>query len=246
MADKRFTVNIDLDNNELVNSRAENLPTASIVSNPLHVGRFLYDTTTGRLNYDTGSSIKVVAELDDIAGLLNFKGGYDVATDTPPIASGVGVLKGDFYVVTVPGTFLGTPLQIGDSIFANINNPTVITDWTVVQGNIVPASETIAGVIEIATQIETDAGTDDTKAITPLKLNAASFLGHKYVSASTAVGGGTPITFTHNLNNLSPVVSIKDATSGSIITLLVDNFTLTTFDVTKNGVSANVIVTAVG
>lgn len=35
---------------------------------------------------------------------------------------------------------------------------------------IAAASETVAGILEIATQIETDAGTDDARSITPLKL----------------------------------------------------------------------------
>ena len=38
-------------------------------------------------------------------------------------------------------------------------------------GFIPTASESEAGIIQIATQVETDAGVDDTKAITPLKLN---------------------------------------------------------------------------
>jgi hypothetical protein len=37
-------------------------------------------------------------------------------------------------------------------------------------GSISPASETAAGVIRIATQIESDAGSDNTTAVTPAKL----------------------------------------------------------------------------
>lgn len=46
-----------------------------------------------------------------------------------------------------------------------------------VVGGASPASETVAGIAEIATQVETDAGTDDTRIVTPLKLANYSGLG---------------------------------------------------------------------
>lgn len=243
MAKKQFGVDIDLDLNQLLNAIAENLGVAPA---PANAGRLWYNTATGRLQYDTGVLVQSIANLNDLTGLLDFKGGYNATTDTPAIASGVGVQKGDYYVVTVAGTFLGTPLEVGDSIFANQDAPTIISQWTVVQGNTVPASETVAGVIKISTQALTDAGVDDTTAITPLKLKTASFVSRKSTSASTSVGGGTPVTITHNLNNVAPVVSIKRVSTGALVTLAVDNFTANTFDVTKNGASYNVVVTAEG
>jgi hypothetical protein len=45
------------------------------------------------------------------------------------------------------------------------------------------ASETVAGIIEIATQAETDTGTDDLKAVTPLKLAAHLDTDFFYVSS---------------------------------------------------------------
>ena len=58
----------------------------------------------------------------------------------------------------------------------NIGNAlTDIANWQLIGNledlqNLAQASETAAGIAELATQAETDAGTDDTKAITPLKL----------------------------------------------------------------------------
>ena len=43
-------------------------------------------------------------------------------------------------------------------------------------GSVPDASETVKGILELATQAETDAGTDDTRAVTPLKLQNKSGL----------------------------------------------------------------------
>lgn len=245
MAVKKFGVDIDLDLNQLQNSRAEN-GTGFTTGGAPSSGRFMYDTASLRLMYDDGTNIQTVAILTDVAGLLDFKGGYNANTNTPNLTSGVGVLKGDYYVVTVAGSFYGTPLEVGDSLFANVDTPVTLAGWTLVQGNTVPASETVAGVVKLSTQALTDAGTDDLTAVTPLKLKNASYLAHKYTSPSTSVGGGTPVTITHNLNNTNPVVSIKQDSTGALITLAVNNFTANTFDVTKNGASINVTVEAQG
>ncbi len=245
MAVKKFGVDIDLDLNQLLNSRAEN-GTGFTTGGAPSSGRFMYDTVSGRLMYDDGTNIQTVAILTDVAGLLDFKGGYNANTNTPNLTSGVGVLKGDYYVVTVAGSFYGTPLEVGDSLFANVDTPVTLAGWTLVQGNTVPASETVAGVVKLSTQALTDAGVDDLTAVTPLKLKNANYLAHKYTSPSTTVGGGAPVTITHNLNNANPVVSIKQDSTGALITLAVNNFTANTFDVTKNGANINVTVEAQG
>jgi hypothetical protein len=69
------------------------------------------------------------------------------------------------------------------------------------------ASEVTAGVAELATQAEVDAGTDDTRIVTPLKLNNLAGRVRK-VSANIGDGSATTFTVTHNLNSRDVIVRV--------------------------------------
>jgi hypothetical protein len=79
--------------------------------------------------------------------------------------------------------------------------------WIPFGTNAPSASETTPGVAEIATQPETDGGTDDVRFITPLKLKNYSGL-LKKVSASIGDGSATTYTVTHNLNTRDVIVRV--------------------------------------
>ncbi len=71
------------------------------------------------------------------------------------------------------------------------------------------ASETVSGIAEIATQAETDAGSDDLRFITPLKL--ATYSGKaKRFAASFGDGSATSYVITHNLNTLDCQVYVYE------------------------------------
>ena len=71
-----------------------------------------------------------------------YQGGYDATLNipnlvTPPLNT---VTQGAVYDVTVGGTFLGTPVVIGDTLRARITNPVLITDWVIIPFFIAAAS----------------------------------------------------------------------------------------------------------
>jgi len=111
-----------------------------------------------------------------VAGLLDLRGTYDASVNAYPSSGGSGtagaILKGDAWVISVAGTLpTGQAVSVGDLIFAIIDTPgTTQANWGRLEMNLVQATETAAGIAEIATQAETNTGSDDARIVTPLKL----------------------------------------------------------------------------
>ena len=90
-----------------------------------------------------------------VAGVGVFKGSYNAATNSPALegSSNIALDQGDYFVVSVAGSFLGEALEPGDFIFANnaiaANSSPAISNYTVVQAD---ANIAGAGATDGATQ----------------------------------------------------------------------------------------------
>lgn len=98
------------------------------------------------------------------------------------------------------------------------------------------ASETVSGIAELATQAETDAGTDDARIVTPLKLKSWSNAPKKF-QQTIGDGSATSYTVTHNLATRDLSVNVY-RNSGSYDEVVCDVEYTTTNSVTLKFTSA--------
>jgi len=131
-----------------------------------------------------------------------------------------GTSAGSTYRQTVVNATLGT---------------TTLT-WTTFGTSAAAATETVAGIAEVATQTETDTGTDDARMVTPLKL--ATWSGRKRKATGTiGDGSATAYTITHNFGTRDVQVEIYK-NSGNYDSVLVDVTRPSTNSVTVTFASA--------
>ena len=165
----------------------------------------------------TSSSIKTYID-NIVGGLGNLEGGWDVAvwSSFPQVTSPATIKKGDYWYATTAGTintttFTQVKINIGDVFVAKFDNAQSVTeaDWVVLETNRDQATETVLGVAAIATQIETNAGTDDYKFVTPFKLK--TFIDSRTGGYATNIGGvGTTYAVSHGLGTIDVNVMLKD------------------------------------
>lgn len=193
---------------------------------PSDINAIIIDDTVTN-NVKTWSSQKIQNEIDStIAGSLIYKGGYNASSNTPNLDSTPsGVLKGHTYTVTNSGNFFTESVQPGDMVVAQVDNPTSLSDWTVINKNIpdiVDATETDKGIISIATTSEALNGSNDTDAITPAKLLAFYEDAQDSTSHTVDVGDGVAVAFEliHNFNTKDVLVEVYD--NSSFFTVVTD------------------------
>lgn len=169
----------------------------------------------------TSSSIKTYID-NIVGGLGNLEGGWDVAvwSSFPQAISPATIKKGDYWYATTAGTintttFTQVKVNIGDVFIAKADNAQSVTeaDWIVLETNRDQATETVLGVAAIATQVETNAGTDDYKFVTPFKLK--TLLDNRTGGYATDIGNGSATSYivTHSLGTVDVIVMLKDNTT---------------------------------
>jgi hypothetical protein len=155
--------------------------------------------------YPTVQAAKAYTD-SKILGLLNYRGGYDASGNTYPITGGSGggvILKGDTFVISIAGTLGGNPIQVGDSIIANVDSPGQTSgNWNTLNTNISYVPENAANKVTSISGASTDTQYPSAKLLfdqlalkqvalvsgTNIKtINGITLLG----SGDLAVGGGT-------------------------------------------------------
>ncbi|MDC6350692.1 hypothetical protein PP178_03945 [Zeaxanthinibacter sp. PT1] len=207
------------------------------------LGAAVIDDAANNLTH-TWSSSKIQAELDNIssqvAGALIYIGGYDAATNTPDLdTTPSGIEKGNTFTVTADGMFYSASVQAGDMLIAEVDNPASLADWTVVNKNIpdiVDASTTDKGIIEIATQAEVDAGTDTVRAVTPATLSSyvAEAISGGAFAASVGDGSNTSFNVTHGLGTEDCLVEVYDAVTKETVITDVDRLSTSQVQIRVN------------
>jgi len=168
-----------------------------------------------------------VATLDQvntiIASDINLQGNYNASTNTPDLDTApTGISKGWHYVVDVAGTFFTVALEVGDSIIAKQDNPTVLGDWILVQTNLTAAS--------IKTQYESNANTNEYDDAEQTKLagiealadvtdlaNVNAALATSLGTVTVGIWNGTPIATAFLADNSVTLAKMAGGIDGNII-----------------------------
>jgi hypothetical protein len=155
---------------------------------------------------------------------------------------------GDFYVFSDAGTNTWNTsdvVQAGDSAVWNG------TSWDFIQGNVVDASETVKGVVELATTAEVITGTDTTRAVTAAGV-AAKLADYKaakvYYNDSVSLTANVAQSIAHNLslqNRNAFTINVMDS-SHSQISVDVDSTDQNNLTITSAVALTGVKVTIIG
>jgi len=136
-------------------------------------------------------------------GIYIWNGAAVPATRAPDADTAAGL---ESATVTVDeGTDAGTTWRQTEVNFTLDTDPVL---WVSFGTGVAAASEVVAGKAELATQGETDAGTDDERIVTPLKFKTSSLRAKQY-AADLGDGAATSYTITHNFNTRDIVVMVR-------------------------------------
>ncbi|HNF14427.1 MAG TPA: hypothetical protein PK453_12215 [Leptospiraceae bacterium] len=247
MADKRIAVSFDFLKNQIKNVAVHNVTTAQRTTlggtlGSSNKGVIVTDTDEPNVYYWNGSAWVNLSQV--VTNAMTVKGEISNANTNPSYPASPSV--GDVWMVTTnAGTVGGTTVEVGDQLIYSTSG------WFVLQANLGAASETAAGYIEIATQAETNTGTDDARAITPLKLKTNLDLNRPKIYRQTiaSLATATPTVITHNLalgNANDYIVQFRDSTGSIVLSDIGTSVNSITIEQSTGAALTNLEVVVVG
>lgn len=97
--------------------------------------------------YSSQRAVKTYIDAS-VVGVLDDRGNWDASSGLFPSTGGSGpfgtILKGDLWFVSVPGTLGGTAVVVGNNFRALVDNPTLSTDWNILNVGLGYIPENIA------------------------------------------------------------------------------------------------------
>lgn len=226
---------------------------------------FIQNLRTPALNTDAANKVYVDTEITSaLSGAVKFKGGYNAATNTPKLigTSSIKIEVGDMYVVTDEGNVVCAGddeyLTEGDSLIAKVASAAGATvpcsNWTLTQSNIHDATETVRGLVEIATQAEVDSGSiHDPYVVTPrtlhVKLGISTAIANTKNArtvTTTIVAPALDTSITHNFGTRSVAYSATLDGEEVMIKMFGTSINASTFEVNAIPAGKTIIIDLVG
>jgi hypothetical protein len=133
-------------------------------------------TLVGSANTNIPSTAAIKAYVDaTVGGLGNLEGAWDASLGSFPVGSApvAGTKKGDYWYVSVAGTVNSVAFNVGDVLVALVDAASTTTysgNWISLEVNRDQATESVLGLVTLATQTEVNTGTNTTDAVTPATL----------------------------------------------------------------------------
>ena len=179
-------------------------------TNAITVGGLSVGTAYTMPTADGGSGQAIVSDgagnlsftTIDPTGALEYKGSFNATTGQTSAGTNLNnAEQGDYYKIDTAGTIYGQTWAVNDSLIINADMGSVIDNAKIdkIDNTDAPASETVAGVIEIATDLEAQGASATDKALVPSNLSN--------INVST---------FTNDSNYLTSVASASETVAGVI------------------------------